>query len=46
MDATNVVSIGFAPNGQEMFSWFEGDIQYIDYWMIVPGGGLVQSRQA
>ena len=40
-----VVSIGFAPNGQEMFSWFEGDIQYTQYWMAVPGGGLVQVRE-
>ena len=44
MEATNIVSIGFAPNGQEMFSWSEGDIQYVEYWMTVPGGGLVQHR--
>ena len=44
MAATNVVSIGFAPNGQEMFSWFEGDVQYEEYWVSVPGGSLVQHR--
>jgi len=44
MEATNIVSIGFAPNGQEMFSWSDGDIQYVEYWMTVPGGGLVQHR--
>ncbi len=42
--ATDVVSVGFAPNGQEMFSWSEGEIQYVEYWMTVPGGGLVQHR--
>ena len=44
MRATNVVFIGVAPNGQEMFSWTEGEVQYTEYWMAIPGGGLVLTR--
>jgi hypothetical protein len=46
MEATNIVFLGLAPNGQEMYSWFEGDIQYVEYWQPVPGGGMVQTRQS
>ena len=46
MEATNIVSLGLAPNGQEMFSWREGDIQYTEYWMPMPGGGVVMTRRA
>lgn len=45
VQGTNIVSIGFAPNGVEMFSWSEGDQRWEDYWMLIPGGGIVQSRQ-
>ena len=41
---TNIKSIGFAPNGVEMFSWEENGVQYADYWQTTPGGGLVQTR--
>lgn len=44
MQVTNIVNIGFAPNGQELFSWFEGTIQWVEFWQVVPGGGLVQAR--
>ena len=42
----NVVSLGFAPNGVEMFAWTEEDgSQWEEYWMTVPGGGLVRVRR-
>ena len=43
---TNATSIGFAPNGEEMFSWEEPDgTAWEEYWMVIPGGGLVQARR-
>jgi hypothetical protein len=44
MEVTNIVSLGFAPNGVELFSWFEGETQYFEYWAPCPGGGLIQVR--
>jgi len=44
MTVTNIVSIGFAPNGVEMFSWEEYGVKYTEYWATVPGGGMVQTR--
>ena len=39
-------SLGFAPNGEEMFSWTELDGSiWEEYWEATPGGGLVQSRR-
>ena len=42
----NIVSLGFAPNGEEMFTWDEEDgSQWVEYWHATPGGGLVMSRR-
>lgn len=38
--------IGEAPNGQLLYRWteFDGSV-WEEYWMPVPGGGLVQHRE-